>query len=318
VADVIPTDAREAAPPTGVAAEPAFVELYAGKELSAGDAETVAIRSPVHVVVFAGAEGSGKTTVLASIYERLSQGPLAGFQFGGSRSLLGFEQICYLNRLASGGVRPDTPRTVPTDEVAYYHLALKGIQEGGAGVHHVLLSAVSGELFRLARNSREDCERLTFLRRADAIVVLIDGARLAVPDQRTNAQADASGILESFLDAGMVTANCRIDLVFSKLDRIIATGESAIEFLKKTQEKLEVKFRTRVPSLAFRQIAARPDPSLSNADLKDGLAEAFASWMAPKPPDATNPWMQVAPPSDTREFSKFGWRHFDQVRRDKP
>jgi hypothetical protein len=316
MADAIATDTKETAP-TAVAEESAFVELSAGTALSSAEANAITLRSPVQLVVFAGAEGSGKTTVLASIYERLSQGPFAGFQFAGSRSLLGFEEICHLNRLASGGARPDTQRTIPTEEAAYYHLALMGA-ESGARRRHMLMSAVSGELFRLARNSREDCARLTFLHRADAIVVLVDGARLAVPEQRMNAQADASGILESFLDAEMVGVRCRVEFVFSKLDRVVAAGQSALDFLDKTQEKLKSKFRARVPGLTFQRIAARPEPSSSSGKLNEGLAEAFASWMAPKPPAAMETWMQSAPPNDAREFSKFGWRHFEQGRRDKP
>ena len=99
----------------------ASIELYAGTELATEDTDAVTLRYPAHLIVFAGEAESGKTTVLASIYDRLSDGPFAGFRFAGSRSLLGFEQICYLNRLASGGTRPDTPRTVPSDEAAYYH-----------------------------------------------------------------------------------------------------------------------------------------------------------------------------------------------------
>jgi hypothetical protein len=317
MAEVLATEAKQAATTTTLAEEPTFVELFAGTELSATETDVVTLRSPVQLVVFAGAEGSGKTTVLASIYERLSQGPFAGFQFAGSRSLLGFEQICHLNRLASSGARPDTPRTVPTDQPPYYHLALKGT-EHEATRRHVLLSALSGELFRLARNSTEDCERLTFLHRADAIVVLVDGARLAVPEQRTNAQADASGILESFLDAKMVSPSCRVEFVFSKLDRVVATGQSALEFLDMTQEKLHSKFHALVPGLTFRRIAARPAPSPSSEELNDGLADAFASWTAPKPAVVIDARMASAPPSGAREFSKFGWRHFQQARMEKP
>ncbi len=305
-------------PPTTVVAEvPKFLELFAGGELSTAETEGVTLRWPTHLVVFAGAEGSGKTTVLASLYERLSQGPFAGFRFAGSRSLLGFEQICHLNRLASGGARPDTPRTVATDEAAYYHLALSGMQDAGTQRRHVLLSAVSGELFRQARNSREDCERLVFLHRADAIVVLVDGARLAAPEQRTNALADASGILESFLDAKMVSAGCRVEFVFSKIDRVVAAGSAALEFLSKTQEKLESKFRASVPGLVFRQIAARPDPLSSDEQLNDGLSDAFAAWTAVKTPTGVDAWMVSAPPSDGREFGKFGGRYYDQARRER-
>ena len=315
MADVLAKDASEdSAAPTPAAEGPKFVELFAGAALSAADADAVTLRSQTHLVVFAGAVGSGKTTVIASIYELLSQGPLAGLRFAGSRSLLGFEQICHLNRLASGGAQPDTQRTIPAEEASYYHLALKGTEDD-ARRRHVLLSALSGELFRMAKDSREDAQRLTYLRRADTIVVLVDGARLAVLAQRTNAHTEAASILESFIDAKMVGASCRVEFVFSKLDRVNAGGQAALDFLGKTQEKLEAKFRDLVPILSFRRIAARPDPSVCSDGLDTGLSDAFASWTSPQPA-ATESWRLPAPSVEDREFSKFGWRHFEQSRRD--
>lgn len=298
-------------------AEPDFIDLFSGAVLGATDAEVITLRSRAHLVVFAGAEGSGKTTVLASIYERLNQGTFAGFRFAGSRSLLGFEEICHLNRLASGGVQPDTQRTRLTDETKYYHLALRGT-EPSAARRDVLLSAMSGELFRMAKDSQEDAERLTFLRRADTIVVLVDGERLANTAQRTSAQTDAADILESLLDASMVSPNCQVDIVFSKLDRITSAGQRALEFLAKTQEKFEGRFRARVPHLAFRRIAARPAHSSEQEDSDGGLAEAFVSWMTTVHPPPQNEHQGVPAPSrDEREFSKFGWRHFERLRRNQ-
>lgn len=294
--------------------EPEFFELFSGAALNATDAEVITRRSRTQLVVFAGTEGSGKTTVLTSIYERVNQGAFAGFTFAGSRSLLGFEEICHLNRLASGGTQPETQRTRLTDDTKYYHLALRA-----AGLpavrRNVLFSAMSGELFRMAKDSQEDAERLSFLRRADTIVVLVDGERLATPAQRTSAQADAADILESVLDANMVSPNCRVEIVFSKLDRVTAAGQAALEFLAKTQEKFEGKFRPRVPHLSFRQIAARPAPLSGPVD--GGLADAFVSWTTVLPPSSTDELLgEPAPARDDREFSKFGWRHFERTRRD--
>ncbi|WP_434301398.1 TRAFAC clade GTPase domain-containing protein [Corallococcus exiguus] len=317
MADAPAAETTDSVPNAPVAEVPAFVDLYAGTELGAADAEAVTLRSPAHLVVLAGAAESGKTTVLGSIYERLNQGPFAGFQFAGSRSLLGFEQICHLNRLASGGTRPDTPRTVPSDEAVYYHLALRGT-EPGARRRHLLLSAISGELFRLAKNSREDCERLTFLHRANTIVVLVDGARLAVPAQRTNAQSEASSILDSFLDAKMVGSQCRVEFVVSKLDLVVDAGQPAVDFLNRAEEKFEARFRGRVGNLGFRRIAARPEVAPGYGTLADGLADAFVSWTTTTSGNQVDVWPLDAPPSNLREFGKYGWRHFAQSRRETP
>lgn len=307
MADAVAVEAEESSVTADAVEPPAFVELFAGAELSATEAEAVTLRWPTHFVVLAGAEGSGKTTAFASIYERLSLGALAGFQFAGSRSLLGFEQICHPNRVASGGSRPDTARTIPSEEATYFHLALKGA-EAEARRQHVLLSAISGEVFRMAKNSREDCRRLTFLPRADVIVVLVDGARLAVPASRENAIADASGILSAFLDAEMLGPRARVEFVFSKLDCIVAGGKSGDDLLAKVQTRLDTKFRSLLPQLDFRRIAARPTAA-APADFLDGLGEAFASWVSPRKLHGVNENVQTPPPRDAREFSKIGWRY---------
>jgi len=317
VVDAVAADAKAEATAPVVEEEPDFIELFSGNALGSTDAEVITRHSRTHLVVFVGAEGSGKTTVLASIYEKFNQGTFAGFKFAGSRSLLGFEEICHLNRLTSGGSQPDTQRTRLTDEAKFYHLALRGA-EPLALRRDILLSAMSGELFRMAKDSQEDAERLTFLRRADTLVVLVDGDRLSIPAQRTSAQADAADILESLLDASMVSPNCRVEIVFSKFDRITEIGQTALDFLTKTQEKFEERFRTLIPHLSFRRIAARPAPSPAPETMERGLAEAFISWITIISQPSIDEYVgQPAPTRDDREFSKFGWRYFERTRRDR-
>jgi hypothetical protein len=293
------------------------LELFAGNEMSAAETEDITLRWPTQLIVLAGAEGSGKTTMLTAVYEHLGRGSFAGFDFAGSRSLLGFEKICHANRVVSGATRPTTERTIPSDEAAYYHLALRETA-GDRQRRQVLLSALSGELYRWARNSREECEKLIFLRRANAIVVLVDGEKLASFETRVNAYADAAGILDAFLDAEMVPPGCQVELVFSKLDRIRAAGHSALTFLKQTQEKLDTKFRARVPQLVFREIAARPGPSDEEEELSNGLASAFATWVLAEARVTVDGGRVPPPPREAREFSKFGWRRAEEDGRAKP
>ena len=293
------------------------VDLFAGYEISSTETEDITLSRPTQLIVLAGAEGSGKTTMLAALYEHLGRGSFAGFDFAGSRSLLGFEKICHANRVVSGGTRPTTERTIPSDEAAYYHLALRETT-GHRRRRQVLLSALSGELYRWARNSREECEKLTFLHRANAIVVLIDGEKLASLEHRNNAHADAAGILDAFVDAKMVPSGCRVEFVFSKLDRIRAAGDDALGFMKQTREKLEAKFRAHVPQLAFREVAARPGSTKDDDELADGIASALAAWASPRTPSHSYGDLGPRPSSNAREFSKFGWRRSTESRRTKP
>lgn len=306
MADPVPADAAD----EEIAEGQAIVDLPAGDELNAADTEEITVGWPTQLIVFAGAEDSGKTTMIAALYEHLGQGPFAGFEFAGSRSMLGFEKICHANRLASGSERPNTERTIPSGEAAYYHLALRE-SDGERRRRQLLLSAVSGELFKWARDSREECEKLTFLKRANAIIILVDGEKLACLEQRENARADAADILDAFLDARMVPIGSHVEFVFSKLDRIRAAGDSAYAFLEQTKQKLTIKFRDRVPQLVFRELAARPRPSDEVEELSKGLEESFATWAVPQACVTVDIERLVQPPSDAREFDKFGWRRAD-------
>lgn len=292
---------------------PTTVDLFAGYEMSEVETEEITLRWHTQFIVLAGAEGSGKTTMIAALFEHLSRGSFAGFDFAGSRSVLGFEKICHANRVISGGARATTERTIPSDEAGYYHLALRETS-GERRRRQVLLSALSGELYRWARNSREECEKLTFLRRANSIIVLVDGEKLASLEHRVNAQTDAAGILDAFLDAKMVPPGCHVEFAFSKLDRIRAAGPTALAFLQQTQDKLATKFRDRIPQLVFREVAARPSPSTDDEELEKGIANAFVAWVMPQPRIHDDSEREPQPPVDAREFSKFGWRRAEEAR----
>jgi hypothetical protein len=303
---------KEAEVSLPVVEEPKFIEFYSGEMLTSSAAETITLSSRTHLVVFAGAVDSGKTTIVSSIYEELNQGPFASFQFAGSRTLLGFEQICHYNRVASGGTKPETPRTATSEEATFYHLALKDLQNGNPR-RHVLISAMAGELYRMATDSRDDAARLKYMRRADTLVILIDGGRLSALDQRVNAQAEAGNLLESLIDAQVISPDCKIEFVFSKLDLINAKGQEALDFVSKTEAKFRSRFQRLGWNPGFRRIAARPDPLNVASSLETGLADAFTSWVQIKDKQL-QPIPTQAPEQIDREFNRFGWRQKAQDR----
>lgn len=293
--------------------EDAFLDLPSGYALDAEETLSITLRHPTQLIVLAGGVASGKTTILGSIYEGFLAGPFADFNFAASRSLVGFEQICHLNRLISGGAVPQTERTVPSVKPTFYHLELADQTMVGPSVAqgcHVLLAAVSGELFRLARDSSEDCASMTFLRRADSVVVLVDGAKLSQMETRANALADASGILDSFLDGGVLAPSARIEFVFSKYDCIHAAGNTALAFIANAENRLRTKFISRVPKLVFRKIAARPEREIPAND--HGLTTAFREWVKGSQDHHSRATGERLDRPDTevlREFARFGVRY---------
>ena len=286
---------------------PAYVELPSGAALDASDCAPVLREHPTQLIVLAGSEASGKTTLLASIYESLQEGAFEKLQFSGSRSLIGFEQVCHLNRLLSGQLAPDTERTKPLEQAVFYHLSLLDTEtEDNLGRRDVLLSAVSGELFRLARDSTEGSTALSFVRRADVLAVLVDGAKLAELEERERALADAQLLLRSLLDADMVCPHTRVEFVFSKYDCIQGAGSVAEKFARGAKNRLVATFRARVPYLECRDIAARPVES--RLPFAFGVGQALRSWLTTVPLHLTALPSADEPSDSGREFSRFGWR----------
>ncbi len=294
---------------------PDYIDLPSGSDLDASETLTITRVAPTHLIVLAGTADSGKTTLLASIYESLQEGPFADLYFAGSRSLVGFEQICHLNRLLSGQPTPDTERTKPSDQASYYHLSLLDLSQLSSSPmrHELLLSAVSGELFGLARDSTDEASNLIFLHRADVLAILIDGAKLVELDGREGAIADASGILQSLLDAGMLSQRVRVEFVFSKYDIIQKAGSTTESFLERAKTRLMQPFLSRLNSLSTRFIAARPvDSTLPFAF---GVAEALRAWIADQELVEQPAWAKECPDSN-QEFAQYGWRYFN--REDRP
>lgn len=85
----------------GQSGEPLALELFAGYEMSSAETEDITLAWPTQLIVFAGAEGSGKTTMLAALYEQLGRAHSLA-STSQDRSLLGFEKICHPNRVISG------------------------------------------------------------------------------------------------------------------------------------------------------------------------------------------------------------------------
>src|SRR4051794_8869948 len=70
--------------------EPEWVELPSGEALSEQEAEETMKVSPTKVVLVAGENDAGKTSLLCGVYEQYLKGDFAGYRFAGSRTLRAF------------------------------------------------------------------------------------------------------------------------------------------------------------------------------------------------------------------------------------
>lgn len=292
------------APEQALEDEGAWLELADGGDLDTEAAERIARAGIARVVVLLGAADSGKTTLLASLYESFQHGRFAGYAFGGSETLSGFERRCHLARVDSGRATAETARTLATSGQRWLHLRLRAGTHGIA--RDVLFAEVASDVFRLAKDSTEECRRLSLARRADHFVILVDGGKLAHRQHRLTATNDAALVLRSCLDAEVLGESSLVDVVFAKWDVVMASAVAAEaeEFVTGFAEKTRQHCEARLGRLRFSRVAARPAPN-SPTGYAHGVPELVASWIEESPASRRRAWVPVAMPRDASEFDRY-------------
>ncbi len=156
-------------------------ELFSGEDLKAADVERIMDSSGTRLIVLAGAVDAGKTTLLLTIVHQFYKGGFGDFNFAGSRTLLAFDRRAFDSNIISGRTVPTTQHTISSlDNIKFLHLAVRNKDMSGP-ITNLLFTDISGENFRDASDSVEECRKLWVLRRADRLVLLFDGNKIADP-----------------------------------------------------------------------------------------------------------------------------------------
>lgn len=255
------------------------VELPSGGDLTPDDAAGITIAFLTRLVLVAGEAESGKTTLLTTIYEKFNEGPFANFLFAGSATLVGWEKRCHFARIASGAEKAETERTQGLKQ-QLLHLRVRAA-DCAQTEQDVLFTDLSGEVFKLIRDSTAECQQFGMLKRADHLVLLIDGKKLANMAARHEALTNSISLLRSCVDAGMVGPRSFVDVAFSKYDVLATAGEQTSEFLRFATETITSRFAAKVGRLRFYNIAARPESE--EIEFGFGIAGLLHSWVEDSP-----------------------------------
>jgi hypothetical protein len=142
---------------------------------------------------------------------------------------------------------------------------------------------IPGEEFREARNSTAACERLSELKRADHLALVIDGAKVMQPTQRHEALRNSKLLLQRFLDSKMLGQQALIHVLFTKYDLIKPHEASGgiKEFLESAETTMRNMFERRVAQLRFFKVAARP--RVHGFGLAHGLEGVIPLWVEETP-----------------------------------
>ena len=295
------------APPVVTTAAADVHVLSRFSELDALTARTITASAQTRLIVIAGMNGSGKTTLVASIYERFLRGTqFAGYAFAGSETLIGFEQRCHLARVASGLTRPQTERTRVSERMALLHWRVTSA-DGRGGRRDLLFTDIFGEAFQEAKDSTAACRRMTFLPRADRVVVLIDGKQLIDDAARLPAVACVDDFLRRAIDCGMLGKRSNIDIATAKWDDVLRLPEprraSVEPYLSDVEARIREDFGGSMGSLRTARLAARPAPP-STLAVGYGVDGLFPSWVEEGRPDPAQPTPQVRLGSEIDRYAR--------------
>jgi hypothetical protein len=251
------------------------IQLYTGEELTAAEAKLVTYRHKTTLIIVVGEYDSGKTTFLATYLERFHEKPFEDFLFAGSTTLIGFERRCHLARLSSNLSKPKTPKT-PSTEFSFLHLAVKQKSQPEKGIIHLLISDVSGERIKRARNNSAEMEQLSLLKRADHIIVMIDGEKLADKKKRHLAILEAQTFIKMALDVRVLNNESKVKIVVSKWDKI--HSDTSFNYQSLIKAPFETNFSKRLGKLEFTEVASRPEIDVEDIKSGFGLETLLSEW----------------------------------------
>lgn len=280
----------------------ATIELNPGEPLDRPTASDLQRRRLSRSLGLIGPNESGKTSLIAGLYDLLQCGPLQGVSFAGSSTLFGFEQVCHLARAVSRRTTPHTGRTTVGVEATFFHLDL---HRDGRGIVSLFLGDRSGEDYLGATDELARADEFFELRRADCVTLLINGEQLADGERRHEVKAATPQIVDALVEAKAIREGCRLAVVLTKKDSVLKSPHAdrikgELEALVGQILELHGEYLGEIRSFA---VAASPKDS-QEVKRGEGIGELLLFWLEDSPAPSLLPIKSRA--DMARAIDRFG------------
>jgi hypothetical protein len=260
---------------------PGAYEIQSNKAMTVQQIARVCRQRFTPIIFMAGEISSGKTTLIASLHDAFLFAPLAGFRFAGSQTLLAFEERSFESRAKSEGLLPQTPRTRYENGQEYFHLRVQEEQDPSLCNLDILFADMSGEFYERSIQRRDEAQQLRGLTRAQCLLVLLDGEKLASPMERQRVRSNALSFIRRCIEERVLTVDTELQVLISKWDSVTKLpGDAQTEILEFIESRINAKALERqvmVRPIASRPALGSPDPKLF------GVKELFPGWLRSRP-----------------------------------
>ncbi|RJR40218.1 MAG: hypothetical protein C4576_20180 [Desulfobacteraceae bacterium] len=260
VAEPESPDQHASSDASGTQERPSDFFVASGNILTIAEATNVLRSGTTRVITIIGPSKSGKTTFGVSLYDAFQNGTFDRWSFGGSLTLPAFEKRCHLARAESGKSSPDTQRTPLSDGLGFLHLAIYSNETRRV---NLLISDRSGEFYTAVADSQEDIKKVYEVARADYVLFLLDGEKLA-SDERHGVKSDLMIVLETFVEGGILGKYHRVGIALTKYDLVLNSGlrERVENDFNRLLESIRKRYASALLEINATKIAARPTNNL--------------------------------------------------------
>lgn len=289
----VPTGARVAVPVAGSAAR----TFHSGLELGVADSAELMRGRYAHVIGIVGSYDAGKTCFLLSLYLLAANGLLSPkYSFAGSATLEGFEQRAHRVRRWNKGALPAqlADHTILADarQAAFLHLALRN-SDGERS--DLLLTDLPGEWSNDLVDRAATADRWRFLRRADGVILVIDGPLFMGPQRHSELQR-AKHLLSRLVGSVGLDKSLPVVVLVSKCDLIKMQRPPLVDDLAQHAKDLGLSVEV-VLSAAF---SSTPETTANGTGVLTAIEAAVRREPAHAPP------RPAYAPLPGRFFHRFG------------